>query len=113
MLGRVVGGSLAQGMKVRLEEGVSVEMVGVGRYVTIEGEQSRFFGLITDVELGALERGLELDVSDPYIARVLSGTGVFGTIKVLPQLALGVVGLEAPPPARTIPAPFSLVREAS
>jgi len=113
VLGRVVGGSLAQGMKVRLEEGVSVEAVGVGRYVTIEGEQSRFFGLITDVELGALERGLELDVSDPYIARVLSGTGVFGTIKVLPQLALGVVGLEAPPPARTIPAPFSLVREAS
>lgn len=113
VLGRVVGGSLVQGLKVRLDEEVSVEVVGVGRYVTIEGEKGRFFGLITDVELGALERGLELDVTDPYVARVLSGTGVFGTVKVVPQLALGVVGLEAPQPARTIPAPFSLVREAS
>jgi DNA helicase HerA-like ATPase len=113
VLGRVVGGSLVQGLKVRLDEGVSVEAMGMGRYVTIEGEKGRFFGLVTDVELGALERGLELDVTDPYVARVLSGTGVFGTIKVVPQLALGVVGLEAPQPARTIPAPFSLVREAS
>jgi len=113
LLGRVVGGSLGQGLTVRLEEGVSVEAVGVGRYVVIQGEKGRFFGLITDVELGALERGMEMDVSDPYVARVLSGTGVFGTVKVLPQLVLGVAGLEAPQPARTIPAPFSPVREAS
>src|SRR3989304_7713163 len=78
VLGRVVGGS-PQGLKVRLEEGVSVEEMAVGRYVTVEGEKRRFFGLITDVELASLDPGLEaLEASDPFTARVLSGTGTSG-----------------------------------
>ena len=112
VLGRVVGGS-TQGLKVRLEEGVSVEEMAVGRYVTVEGEKRRFFGLITDVELASLDPGLDsLEASDPFIARVLSGTGTYGLLQVLPVLTVEVAGLP-PGPAKTIPAPFSLVREAT
>lgn len=46
-LGMVVGGSLKAGVDVKLDPAVSVENseVQVGRYVVIEGQRHRFFGL--------------------------------------------------------------------
>ena len=38
LLGTVVGGSLAEGVEVRLAEGASVESIPVGSYVVIQGE---------------------------------------------------------------------------
>ncbi|GAI63278.1 unnamed protein product [marine sediment metagenome] len=51
-LGIVVSGSLNKGIEVRLDSSASVEDMAVGRYVTIEGNKRRFFGMITDVSLG-------------------------------------------------------------
>ena len=58
-LGIVVSGSLNKGVEVRLASSASVEDMAVGRYVTVEGKQKRFFGMITDVSLG---------VGDPKLA---------------------------------------------
>ena len=88
-LGMVVSGSLGDGVEVKLDPAVSIEEVRVGRYVTIEGDRMRFFGVVTDVSLGSTDPTLRLnppDVSDPYIADVVSGTTAFGIVDVEPLL---------------------------
>jgi len=118
-LGIVVSGSLAKGVEVRLDGAISVEDIAVGRYVTIEGEKRRFFGMITDVTLDAIDQRIMTtppDISDPFIAEVLSGTSTFGRLHILPSLTIGgdaLSLLEGPQPVKTVPTHFSVVREAS
>ncbi len=118
-LGIVVSGSLTKGVEVRLDSATSVEDIAVGRYVTIEGEKGRFFGMITDVTLDAIDprlMSMPPDVSDPFIAEVMAGTSIFGRLHVLPVLTIGgdaLSMLEGPRQVKTVPAHFSVVREAS
>ncbi|GAI41114.1 unnamed protein product [marine sediment metagenome] len=118
-LGIVVSGSLNKGIEVKLDSSASVEDMAVGRYVTIEGEKRRFFGMITDISLGVIDQKLTLtppDVSDPFMAEVLAGTSTYGTLHVLPTLTIsGDVAslLEGPQPVKTVPSHFSTVNLAS
>jgi DNA helicase HerA-like ATPase len=118
-LGIVTAASLEKGVDVRLDAPVSVEDMVVGRYVTIEGRQRRFFGMITDVRLGVTDERLSVsppDIADPFIAEVLAGTSTFGQIHVTPMLTIGgdaASMLEGPQPVKTIPAHFSMVNLAS
>jgi len=118
-LGIVTSGSLDRGVEVKLDSSVSVEDMAVGRYVTIEGQQRRFFGMITDISLGVTDPKLTLtppDVSDAFIAEVLAGTTTFGTLHVSPYLTIGgdVTSLiEGPQPVKTVPTHFSVVNLAS
>lgn len=118
-LGLVVAGSLSEGLQARLDGGVSVEDMAVGRYVVIEGQRRRFFAMVTDVQLGHSHPQLATtppDVSDPFVAEVLAGTSIFGTLKVMPMLTLeqGPEALLAEPePVKTVPTHFSLVADAT
>ncbi|MFC2001417.1 ATP-binding protein [Chloroflexota bacterium] len=114
-LGNVISGSLEKGVEVKLDSAVSVEDMAVGRYVTIEGQKRRFFGMITDVCLGVTDQQLTLappDIADPFIAEVLDGTSTYGTIHVSPMLTISrdAVG---PEPVKTVPSHFSTVNLAS
>ena len=42
-LGMVVGGSLSQGLKVKLDRNALVEGMAVGRYVVVQGQTGRRF----------------------------------------------------------------------
>ncbi len=113
-LGIVTDASLESGVEVRLDADVSVEDMVVGRYVTIQGKQRRFFGMITDVRLGVSDERIQYaapDVSDPFMAEVLTGTSTFGEIHVTPMLTIGGADtlLEGPQPVKTIPGHFSAV----
>ncbi|MBI4307200.1 MAG: ATP-binding protein [Chloroflexi bacterium] len=118
-MGMVVGGSLTEGLAVRLDAGGSVEDVKVGRFVTIQGQKQRFFGVVTDVALASVDQRLPAsppDVSDPFIAQVLAGTGAYGLVTVTPMLTFGMEAialLEGPQPVKTVPAHFSEVCTAS
>jgi len=118
-LGIIVSGSLNKGIEVKLDSSASVEDMAVGRYVTIEGNKRRFFGMITDISLGVIDQKLTLtppDVSDPFMAEVLAGTSTYGTLHVLPTLTIGgdvASLLEGPQPVRTVPSHFSTVNLAS
>jgi len=118
-LGIVVSGSLNKGIEVKLDSSASVEDMAVGRYVTIEGNRRRFFGMITDISLGVTDQKLTQtppDVSDPFIAEVLSGTSTYGTLHVLPTLTIGGDAaslLDGPQPVKTVPSHFSTVNLAS
>jgi len=103
-LGIVVSGSLTRGVDVRLDSSVSIEEMAVGRYVTIEGGKRRFFGMITDISLEVTDQRMVQappDISDPFMAEVLTGTSTYGRLHVLPQ------------PVKTVPGHFSMVRSSS
>ncbi|MCJ7653721.1 MAG: hypothetical protein MUO97_00195, partial [Dehalococcoidia bacterium] len=108
-LGIVVSGSLNRGVEVKLDALVSVEDMAVGRYVAIEGEKRRFFGMITDVSLETIDPRAAItppDVSDPFIAQVITGITTYGKLRVLPMLTIGGDAasiLEGPQLAKTVP----------
>ncbi len=118
-LGIVISGSLTRGVEVKLDVSVSVEDMVVGRYVAIEGEKHRFFGMITDVSLETVDPRAMItppDISDPFIAQVITGTTTYGKLRVLPMLTIGGDAasiLEGPQPAKTVPVHFSGVKLAS
>ena len=118
LLGMVVEGSLTNGLEVRLSASASVERVKVGTFVTIEGAESRFFGVVTDIALGSTDPRLKytpLPEGDDFITSALQGTVAFGAISVLPQLVMPeILGASEPPVAsKSIPAHFSRVYSAS
>jgi uncharacterized protein len=118
-LGIVTQASLEKGVDVRLDSHISVEDMVVGRYITIEGQKRRFFGMITDVRLEVTDPRFTvtpLDVSDPFIAGVLAGTSTFGTIHVSPMLTIGGGAaeiVEGPQPVKTIPGHFAVAKLAT
>ncbi len=115
-LGLVVEGSLADGLSVRLDSGRSVEEMAVGRYVTIQGKRSRFFGIITDVELRSANRDIPWslpEAADDFAREVMAGTATFGSLHVVPYLKVGPTADAQPEPAKTVPAHFAEVRDAS
>ena len=112
-LGVVVGGSLTEGVDVRLDGDRSTEDVKVGTFVSIQGDRSRFLGVVTDVSLETTDSALRAsppNVSDPFIAEVVSGTSAYGTIRVEPML---VIDVEGPTPAKTVPSHFAAASTAS
>ena len=119
-LGIVVGGSIIQGVEVRLDGAAnsSVEDIKVGTFITIQGRSYCFFGVVTDISLGATDARLKHsppDVDDPFITDIVSGTVAYGIISVLPNLTLPLVlgSGDGPAAAKTIPAHFSRVYSAS
>ena len=119
-LGMVVSGSLTEGMVVRLDADRSIEEIKVGTFVNMQGQHMRFFGVVTDAALASMDPAMPTqppDVSDPFIAQVVSGTAAYGTITVEPMLTIGgidsIAGLDGPQPARTVPPHFSRVGTAT
>ena len=117
-LGMVIEGSVANGVEVKLDPGVSVEQIKVGTFVTLQGANNRFFGVVTDVGLGSTDPRMKftpLPADDLFVIQALQGIVAFGTVSVLPQLTMpDVVGDEQEPaPAKSIPAHFSRAFTAS
>jgi len=123
-LGIVVAGSLSQGLDVKLDPATVIEGLAVGRYVVVRGQTGRrFFSIVTDVQLDALNPLIEKappDTSDPFLARVYQGAAVFGRIHVSPMLVLDPSPpsereqeKREPRPVKTIPAHFTPVYPAN
>jgi uncharacterized protein len=117
-LGMVIGGSLSEGLSVKLDRDVLIESLAVGRYVVARGRQSRFFCMITDVALDSpnpLIAKMPPDVSDPFVAQVYQGTATFGTVHLSPLLVLEKDQDGAPQakPVKTVPEHFTAVSNAS
>ena len=114
-IGVVVAGSLGEGVKVRLNGTTSVEDIKVGSNVVIQGQENRFFGVVTDIALESSDPSLQFnlpDVSDRFIRDALSGTSAYGAITVEPMLTIGIdqySDAAGPMPSKTIPTHFSAV----
>ena len=115
-LGTVVSGSLSEGVKVRLDDGVSIEDIKVGTFVSIQGRRNRFLGVLTEIELESTDDGIASAPPDLYgtlVTQVMSGTIAYNTVTVEPMLIIGADTMNAAQPAKTIPPHFSRVSLAS
>lgn len=112
-LGRVIRGSLLEGIEARLNDDVSVEDVRVGRFVVMEGARNRFFSAVHNVTLANTNEDVLLrPPDDNFVQEVLRGTNTYATVDLRPKLLLAH-GEDAPRPVKTIPPHFAAVREAS
>ena len=111
--GVIVGGSLSDGLEVRLASESSIEDVKVGRLVTIEGKSHRFFGQVSDVILESSDRNLSThseEMSEGIMSEVATGTAAYGKIKVQPKLSIETNNTRpSPQAAKTVPPHFSKV----
>ena len=115
-LGTVVAGSLSDGIQVRLDDGVSVEDMKVGTFVSIQGQRHRFLGVLTEIELESTDDGIAAappDVFSPLLSQVLSGTIAYNSLTVEPMLTISADAEVQVKPAKTIPPHFSRVSQAS
>ncbi|MFN0070060.1 MAG: helicase HerA domain-containing protein, partial [Chloroflexota bacterium] len=122
-LGVVVAGSLAEGLKARLDTDASVEDMRVGKFVRISGEKHDFFCLVTDVELGAANQQIAEQPPDPddgFLRQILVGTATYGTIAIQPMmmfdrslLASGEMDVDSARAVKTVPVHFSAVHLAA
>jgi len=115
-LGIVVGGSLTEGLTVKLHPQSVLEDLAVGRYVVLRGQTGKtFFGMVTDIRLESLNPSLAANppaAEDEFSKQVFLGTMAYGTMHVSPMLVLAE-GTHEVRPIKTIPAHFSRVDEAS
>jgi DNA helicase HerA-like ATPase len=115
-LGLVVGGSLSQGVLVKLDPGQVpggvIEDMAVGRYVVVEGKTGKkFFSIVTDIALDSTNPDLAKSPPDPddaFMADVYSSSLAFGMLKIAPMLLLDRQVASEPKPVKTVPAHFSL-----
>lgn len=113
-LGLVVGGSLSEGLDVKLDVGALpggiIEDMAVGRYLVIEGTTGRkFFSIVTDIALDSSNPDLAKSPPDPddsFTAGIYASELAFGRLQVAPMLLLEE-GSDTPKPVKTVPAHFS------
>ncbi len=115
-LGVVVGGSLTEGLSVKLDRDTYLEGLAVGSYVTIDGQTDRrFFGLITDIVLEAVDQDVQKMPpadDDGLLTQIYRGTTVYGALRVSPMLALEGQAGEARP-VKTVPSHFAAVHHST
>jgi uncharacterized protein len=120
-LGLVVGGSLSQGVTVKLDPGQIpggvIEDMAVGRYVVVEGRTGKkFFCIVTDIALDSTNPDLMRmppDPDDGFTADVYASQLAFGMLQIAPMLLLDSHKSDKPMPVKTVPAHFSLVYPAT
>ena len=90
VIGYIVGGGLKENLRVRLS--VSPQDVQEGSFVVVESGNWMFYGLVTDMQLGATDPRFADEQSETRlpaeIARLLHGQTLFTNLEVLPALML-------------------------
>ena len=90
VIGYLVGGGLKESLKVRLS--VPAQQVQEGGFVVIESGDWVFYGLVTDLQLGATDPRFADEQSEQRLpselARLLHGQTLYTNLEVLPALML-------------------------
>ena len=131
IVGYIVGGGLKESFRVRLT--VDPLTVQEGAFVVIESGDYHFYGLVTDMQLGATDDRFADEKSDRLpaaLAKALHGQTLYTNLEVLPALMLDrgpdpasaeydiwikKIGDQKPNPipVKTVPPHHSLVRMAN
>lgn len=131
-IGYVIGGGLREGFRIRLT--VPADQVQEGSFVVCDSGRYRYYGLITDLQLGATDPRFADEKTDrlrPAIQQALLGKTLYTTLNMYPTLLLDLgpddpselmewqvrveKGLEqpGPRPVKTVPAHHADVRQAT
>ncbi len=131
-IGYIVGGGLKEGFYIRLT--VPADQVQEGSFVVCDSGRYRYYGLVTDLRLGATDPRFADEKSDrlqPVIQQALLGKTLFTTLQMYPTLLMDRGpelataeraeweakvdrGIEnpGPKPVKTVPAHHTPVRQA-
>ena len=89
-IGYIVGGGLKESFRVRLT--IPSQEVQEGAFVVIESGNWQFYGLVTDLQLGATDPRFADEQSEtrlpPALAKALHGQTLYTNLEVLPALML-------------------------
>ncbi|WP_075064211.1 helicase HerA domain-containing protein [Ornatilinea apprima] len=89
-IGYVVGGGLKEGLRVRLT--VPAESVQEGGFVVAESGDHQFYGLVTDIQLGATDPRFADEQSEARLpgglAQLLHGQTLYTNLQVMPALMI-------------------------
>ena len=98
-IGYIVGGGLKENLRVRLT--IPSQEVQEGAFVVIESGDWQFYGLVTDLQLGATDPRFADEQSEARLpadlARLLHGQTLFTNLDVLPALIQWRVGKSGMP----------------
>ncbi|MBI3590209.1 MAG: ATP-binding protein [Candidatus Melainabacteria bacterium] len=119
LIGQIISGSFTKGLLLKLSSEYDIEDIRIGKFVTIEGEKTKYFSMVTDV---CLETNNEKILSyippkeDAFVKEVLKGISVYGIVHLTPYLMVdlknNITSDEPVPKVKTIPPHFSSVYEA-
>jgi hypothetical protein len=89
-IGYIVGGGLKENFRVRLT--IPAQEVQEGAFVVIESRDWQYYGLVTDLQLGATDPRFADEQSEtrlpPSLAQALHGQTLYTNLEVLPALML-------------------------
>jgi uncharacterized protein len=88
-IGYVVGGGLKEGFRVRLV--VAADTVQEGSFIVCDSGRWRYYGLVTDLQLGATDPRFADEKTDrlqPAIQQALLGKTLYTTLAVYPTLMM-------------------------
>ncbi len=114
ILGHIVAGSLIEGLTMRISPKAEIESLKTGKFVSIQGEQQRFFCLITDLSLAVSHPDILLfppNHHETLLKEAMKAKDIYATATLRPMLVVTHEG--KPAPVKTIPPHFAPVQEAT
>lgn len=113
IIGSIISGSLTEGFVMRVTPGTDLETIKTGKFVSIAGNNYKFFSLITDLSLEVTHPDILLFPPSPQeklLTQMLKERDMYATANLKPMLMLDK-DLQ-PRPVKTIPPHFAQVHEA-
>lgn len=113
IVGHIVSGSLVDGLVMRIVPEANLEGIKTGKFLSIVGNQYKFFSLITDLSLAATHQDILLyppHEHEKLFLSLLKRQGIYATAILKPMIIITSDGQLAP--VKTIPSHFAPVYEA-
>jgi hypothetical protein len=114
ILGSIISGSLTQGVVMRIHPQTQLEDIKAGKFVSIVGNQYKFFSLITDLSLEVTNPDILVfppTSQETLLNAVIKQKDVYATATLKPMLMLNKE--LQPIPVKTVPPHFATVYEAT
>ena len=119
IVGQIISGSFKSGLILKLANNYDIESLRIGKFVVVVGEKTKYFSIVTDIELMNNNEKLLNYIPSPkddFIKNVLKGTSVYSLVHITPYLMadknLKLGEDDDVPKVKTIPPHFSCVYEA-
>ena len=113
-LGHIVGGSIIEGLTMRINHHTPFEDLKTGKFVSIHGEKQQFFCLITNLSLAVTHPDILLfppTDEETLLKDALRTKDIYATAVLRPMLVVSQDGV--PAPVKTIPPHFAPVYQAT
>lgn len=118
-IGQIISGSFKTGLTLKLSNNYDIESLRIGKFVIIEGERTKYFSMVTNIELQTNNEKIFNFIpapDDKFTKDVLKGTSTYTFVNLTSYLMVDlqsdINNEDSIPKVKTIPPHFSCVYEA-